>query len=316
MDAGNFTEDEKRFVLAEYIKASQVDTEQLVEFIKKCNLQPDWFSMQLPGGRNMHQCMRAASSMLDTDLSIPTVPSLKKRKSSDLLQGEQPQKRLASMPHVLYQPRPPSQSQAQTPPLPQRSPQLPHQISIQPRPPPDAKQPIAEGYGVFQSKTPSNGYNVFQSNPAGRKRGRPSKAEKEAQARANASSLVSTGPVPISPKPAIQATGQGAPTPPLPVSAPSYKTYASAASAPSAPSATSADSRDPRGGVGGQKLPSLNAYQEYPDRPASSINSEKSPSIGNLVTSDSPADTQPRGDPAHIGTPHSRDPPVPVTNPA
>lgn len=77
MDAGNFTEDEKvrassaklglrviparlempniklqRFVLAEYIKASQVDTEQLVAFIKKCNLQPDWFSMQLPGGEH------------------------------------------------------------------------------------------------------------------------------------------------------------------------------------------------------------------------------------------------------------------------
>lgn len=313
-----------------------------MEFIKKCNLQPDWFSMQLPGGkylfsiglfcfgfffarepdhyctgRNMHQCMRAASSMLDTDLSIPTVPSLKKRKSSDLLQGEQPQKRLASMPHVLYQPRPPSQSQAQTPPLPQRSPQLPHQISIQPRPPPDAKQPIAEGYGVFQSKTPSNGYNVFQSNPAGRKRGRPSKAEKEAQARANASSLASTGPVPISPKPTIQATqGQGAPTPPLPGSASSYKTYASAASAPSGPSAPSADSRDPRGGVGGQKLPLLNAYQEHADRPASSINSEKSPSIGNLVTSDPPADEQSRGEPAYIGTSHSRDPPVSVTNPA
>lgn len=262
----------------------------------------------------MHQCMRAASSMLDTDLSIPSVPNLKKRKSSDLLQGDQTQKRLASMPHILYQPRPPSQPQVQTPPLPQPSPQLPHQINIQPRPPQDAKQPITEGYGVFQSKTPSNGYNVFQSNPAGRKRGRPSKAEKEAQARANASSLATTGPVPISPKPVVQATqGQGAPTPPLPGSVPSYKTYASAASAPSVSSATSADSRDPRGGVGGQKLPPMNAYQEYPDRPASTINSEKSPSIGNLVTSDQPADQQPRNEPKPIGTPHSRDPPV--TNP-
>lgn len=74
MDVGNFTEDEKvrcfrrkaspspglsvdlsdmllqRFVLAEYIKASQVDTDQLVAFIKQCKLQPDWFMMQLPGG--------------------------------------------------------------------------------------------------------------------------------------------------------------------------------------------------------------------------------------------------------------------------
>lgn len=258
----------------------------------------------------MHQCMRAASSMLDTDVNIPTMPNLKKRKSADLL-GDQAQKRLASMPHVLYQPRPPSQPQAQTPPLPQPSPQLPHQINIQPRPPPDAKQPASEGYGVFQSKAPSNGYNVFQSNPAGRKRGRPSKAEKEAQARANASSLAMTGPVPISPKPTIQSTqGQGAPTPPLPGPVPSYSTYAAV------PTAPPADSRDPRGGGVGQKLPPLKAYQEYPERAASAINSEKSPSIGNLVTSDPPADQQHRGDSAQISGPHTRDPPIPVTNSA
>lgn len=41
----------QRFVLAEYIKASQVDTDQLVAFIKTYNLQADWFSMQLPGGQ-------------------------------------------------------------------------------------------------------------------------------------------------------------------------------------------------------------------------------------------------------------------------
>lgn len=256
----------------------------------------------------MHQCMRAASSMLDIDLNIPTVPNLKKRKSADVL-GDQAQKRLASMPHVLYQPRPPSsQTQAQTPPLPQPSPKPPQQINIQPRPPPDAKQPIAEGYGVFQSKTPSNGYSVFQSNPAGRKRGRPSKAEKEAQARANASSFATTGHVPISPKPAIQSTqGQGAPTPPVPGPAPSYSMHGAA---------PSADSRDLRGAVGGQKLAPLNAYQEHPERTASSINSEKSPSIGNLVTSDSPADQPQRGDPAQMGGPRARDPPVPVPNPA
>lgn len=40
----------QRFVLAEYIKASQVDTDQLVDFIKMHQLQTDWFSMQLPGG--------------------------------------------------------------------------------------------------------------------------------------------------------------------------------------------------------------------------------------------------------------------------
>lgn len=40
----------QRFVLAEFIKASHVDTAQLVAFIKQCKLEPDWFMMQLPGG--------------------------------------------------------------------------------------------------------------------------------------------------------------------------------------------------------------------------------------------------------------------------
>ncbi|CAN8097014.1 unnamed protein product [Discula destructiva] len=299
MDAGNFTEDEKRFVLAEYIKASQVDTEQLVAFIKQCRLEPDWFMMQLPGGRNMHQCMRAASSMLETDLSVPsvpTVPNLRKRKSGDFL-GDPAHKRLASMPHTVYQQ--PSLPQAPTPPLPQPSPLVSQQVHIQPRPPApvlasDVKQSTPEGYGVFQSKAPANGYGVFQSNPTGKKRGRPSKAEKEAQARANVGSVAASGPVPISPKPAVQSTqSQGAPTPPLPAPGPPYTSYAAATST------TVAEARDSKGGsTGGQKLPPLGPYRQYPERAAIAVKSEKSPSIGNLLTSGPPAEPQQKGDTA------------------
>lgn len=100
MDAGNFTEDEKvrasffphtnfrmlahspsvaisdtisqRFVLAEYIKASQVDTEQLVAFIKMHNLQADWFSMQLPGGE-----LFTTNRSLSQNVAAPNLKSVR-----------------------------------------------------------------------------------------------------------------------------------------------------------------------------------------------------------------------------------------------
>lgn len=284
----------------------------------------------------MHQCMRAASSMLDIDLDLPSMPNLKKRKSANDLLTDQAPKRVASMATpILYQP--PPRPHAQTPPLPQPSPQLPppvpasRAVNIQPRPTSDVKPPTAEGYSVFPSKTPSNGYGVFQSNPTGRKRGRPSKAEKEAQARASSTSHIATGPIPISPKPAAQpghasvtapgaAVGPGpqsgptsGPTtsgpPPGPLSGtpagPSYSTYAAVASA---------DPRVPRAGsVGISSLPRGMA-QGYADQPKTVAKSEKSPSIENLVTADSP-DEQQRGAPSPLVVPHTRDPP-PVTNSA
>ncbi|KAF3769881.1 hypothetical protein M406DRAFT_105114 [Cryphonectria parasitica EP155] len=357
MDAGNFTEDEKRFVLAEYIKASQVDTEQLVAFIKMNQLQTDWFSMQLPG-------------------DLPSVPNLKKRKSASDLLTEQAPKRMASMAHIPYhqqqqqqqqqqqhqQHRPPSRPQdQQTPPLPQPSPSplaqqqqpgsggLPPprvNLNIQPRPALESKQPTTEGYNVFQSKTPSNGYGVFQSNPTGRKRGRPSKAEKEAQARANSSSWTTTGPIPISPKPAghppttplagppppappppaaaaaAAATGGGGGGTQYPVPSQAYNTAATSATSATSAAAGSMDSpRDVRGGNAGsgQALPRPLQPQSYaehqaPPPAASMMKSEKSPSIGNLVTADSPPE-QPRSVPTPIVVPHTRDPP-PVTNSA
>lgn len=291
----------------------------------------------------MHQCMRAASSMLDIDLDLPSMPNLKKRKSANDLLTDQAPKRVASMATpILYQP--PPRPHAQTPPLPQPSPQLPQPVpalravNIQPRPTSDVKPPTAEGYSVFPSKTPSNGYGVFQSNPTGRKRGRPSKAEKEAQARASSTSHIATGPIPISPKPAVQpghasVTGPGAamgpglpsgpppgppPGPPSgppsgspsgppsgPPPGPSYSTYAAVASA---------DPRVPRAGsVGMSSLP-RGMSQGYADQPKTVAKSEKSPSIENLVTAESPNEQQ-RGAPSPLVAPHTRDPP-PVTNSA
>lgn len=281
--------------------------------------------------------MRAVSSMLDTDLTLPIVPNLRKRKSADLL-SEPGQKRLASMPHSIPQAvyQPPAFQSEQSPRLilearaaqAQSLPSLPHQQHIQPRPPPpppppDAQQPSVEGYGVFQSNAPSNGYGVFQSNPTGRKRGRPSKAEKEAQARASVGPLTPSGPIPITPKPAIQPT-QGAPTPSALDMDVEHQNrlreqralYAEwAASQPS-----SAKPKDPtlRGGSGsdsgGQGLPPMAPYSPYPERMASTNNAEKSPSIGNLVTADPPAESPRKGGEAsQQAGDHKRDSPPPVS---
>lgn len=256
--------------------------------------------------------MRAASSMLDIDLDLPSMPNLKKRKSANDLLTDQAPKRVASMATpILYQP--PSRPHVQTP---QPSPQLPQPgpapraVNIQPRPTSDAKPPTTEGYSVFQSKNSSNGYGVFQSNPTGRKRGRPSKAEKEAQARASSTSHVLTGPIPISPKPAAQpshgpplASGPAVAGPP---SGPSYSTYAAVASS---------DPRDPRAGsAGGSSSLPRGLPQAYAEQSRPVAKSEKSPSIENLVTAD-PVEEQSRGAPSPLVAPHTRDPP-PVTNSA
>lgn len=229
----------------------------------------------------MHQCMRAASNMLDIELQFPSLPNLepRKRKSvSDL--SENVPKRVASMTPIQYQPRPP-------PPTPQVHP-APHPAlqlqqatnasrAIQPRPSADA---TTEGYSVFQSKSPSNGYSVFQSNPTVRKRGRPSKAEKEAQARANSNSYTTNTPIPISPKPAIP-----------PAVGTVSKGYAASGAPPPSPAHRGApvyvgsrSSKEGGSGVAGDTKHGIPRI--YMEQPTSSRKSEKSPSIGNLVTPD------------------------------
>lgn len=257
----------------------------------------------------MHQCMRAASNMLDIDLQFPSLPNLEPRKrksASDL--GEHASKRMASMTPIQYQPRPlPPQPQVHPPPQPQPQPQQASNASraIQPRPSADA---TTEGYGVFQSKSPSNGYVVFQSNPTARKRGRPSKAEKEAQARANASSYATNTPVPISPKPAIPPAIGTAPT-----------AYTASCASHSSPvhrvAPLPAGSRSAReGGTGAVGEMTQGLSRSYAEQPTSSGRSEKSPSIGNLVTPD-PSIEQRKIPAPSLGRVSVHDPP-PVTNSA
>lgn len=267
-------------------------------------------------GRNMHQCMHAASNMLGIDLDYPILPNLKKRKSTSDLLSDQSAKRVASLTPIQYQPRSSPHPQVQTPPLvPQPTPQIqsqpgvaPRAVNIQPRPAPEAKVSPAEGYGVFQSKTPSNGYGVFQSNPTARKRGRPSKAEKEAQARASSSSYTTSTHVPISPKPVLQPAQR---SPALPLAAPPSSFATPARYVPTGPP----DSRVPRGGSTSDNAQPRGLTQGLTEHATSGnmVKSEKSPSIGNLVTSDSPTDQ--RNAPRPLAGPPTREPP-PVPNSA
>ncbi|KAF5584908.1 hypothetical protein FPANT_7695 [Fusarium pseudoanthophilum] len=56
-----FNDQEKRHLLAEIIKHSQLDVQYLESLVR--HIEPNWMQMQLPNGRNMAQCMETAQSM-------------------------------------------------------------------------------------------------------------------------------------------------------------------------------------------------------------------------------------------------------------
>ncbi|KAI1641054.1 hypothetical protein F4809DRAFT_637178 [Biscogniauxia mediterranea] len=166
-----FSDDEKRFVLAEMIKVSTIDVHTLVNFIKAHNVEPNWMSMQLPGGRNMNQCLGAVDNMFQAKFPPPNLTS--KRKSlSDLV--EHSAKRQAIIAPV-------------EPPL------APARV-IQPRPPPPNGYSPAPSIGNSPAATTT-------MTTTGKKRGRPSKADKEAQAQARAAYSRPTEYAPITPAP-------------------------------------------------------------------------------------------------------------------
>ncbi|KAB5570360.1 hypothetical protein GE09DRAFT_705607 [Coniochaeta sp. 2T2.1] len=262
-----FTDAEKRFVLAEMIKVSHMDVGTLVDFVKYHDIAPDWMEMQLPGGRNIRQCLRAAELMFDMHLPPPSVPSLKRKSFEDI--SEQLPKRQAVQSPLEVQVYPPSRSfgshgvtptqhqyqvqaqqqpqqllqhQSHMPPhtqhaapataLPQLQPQPQAQpVNIKPRPPPNgfAASPSTSSPIVFKNTTSSTVNKITTSarkpNPTGRKRGRPSKADREAWARANPAQPAGYTPItpaPLAPQPSPsqpQATSYS----PIPVGAPAYQ---------------------------------------------------------------------------------------------
>ncbi|KAH7037739.1 uncharacterized protein B0I36DRAFT_70344 [Microdochium trichocladiopsis] len=168
----SFSDDEKRFVLGEMIKVSSIDVPTLVEFIRANQLEPRWLSMQLPGGRNMHQCMGAVDNMFQIKFPPPDLPGYKRSTLSDMVDPA-PKRQAVMMPSE--QPMPPARI-------------------IQPRP---ASNSFISMSGPPMS-TPSAGPSLTAT---GKKRGRPSKADKEAQARANYSRSVEYAAITPAPPP-------------------------------------------------------------------------------------------------------------------
>ncbi|KAI1808560.1 hypothetical protein F4811DRAFT_246438 [Daldinia bambusicola] len=156
-----FSDDEKRFVLGEIIKVSTIDVSTLVDFIKAHQVEPNWMSMQLPGGRNMNQCFGAVENMFQTKYPPPNLTNFKRKSLSDL--AEHPAKRQAMMAPI--------------------EPPLASARIIQPRPPLNGYPPA-----VPVSISPP-------VTSTGKKRGRPSKADKEAQARSVYSRLAEYTPI-------------------------------------------------------------------------------------------------------------------------
>ncbi|KAJ4307875.1 hypothetical protein N0V84_012439 [Fusarium piperis] len=110
-----FTEEEKRLLLAEIIKNSQLDVKILGRFIKSNRIEPNWMQMQLPAGRSMAQCMRAVDGL---DIK----PRGRKRKVTYKEEPDSQSSREA-----------PSSSSQELPPLPRPSVPSKH-VPILPRP--------------------------------------------------------------------------------------------------------------------------------------------------------------------------------------
>ncbi|KAI0481724.1 hypothetical protein F4859DRAFT_512859 [Xylaria cf. heliscus] len=184
-----FSPDEKRFVLGEIIKVSAIDVPTLVDFIKLHKVAPNWMLMQLPSGRNMSQCVGVVENMFQMKFPPPNIGPLGKRNSLSDLNDHLTKRPAITTPfeptHALVR-------------------------NIQPRPPQHA-----------------NGYPpvVSMSNPptvstTGKKRGRPSKADKEAQAARAAHTrpeyphIVPAPPAPLTATSTVQPQREYASSPP------------------------------------------------------------------------------------------------------
>ncbi|KAK4158426.1 hypothetical protein C8A00DRAFT_39398 [Chaetomidium leptoderma] len=184
-----FDDAEKRSILAEMIKLSQLDVGVLVDFVKAHQIQPDWLHMQLPRGRNMSQCLHAAESMFGMPMPPPVISSLKRKSLGDLpdyVSDSNKRQAIAS---------PGEMSPRAFPPGPNMQPASgAHPVNIQPRP---------NGYApALPAPTPSISSAPYNPAPTGRKRGRPPKSVQNTW---QVSTYQHITPAPIAPSP-VSAT--------------------------------------------------------------------------------------------------------------
>ncbi|KAL2257950.1 hypothetical protein VTK26DRAFT_8928 [Humicola hyalothermophila] len=183
----SFTDVEKRFILAEMVKVSQLDVGVLVDFIKSHGVQPNWLDMQLPGGRNMNQCLRAAEVMFDAPMPPPVITPLKRKSLGDLPDHVTKRQALSSPGETSPRGNPYNANV-----LPAVENQLP---SIQPRP---------NGYAPL-APTPSVSAAPYNPAPSSRRRGRPPKSIQNTW---QVSTYPHISPAPIAPSPAPTGTSQ------------------------------------------------------------------------------------------------------------
>ncbi|KAH6636245.1 hypothetical protein F5144DRAFT_172118 [Chaetomium tenue] len=176
---------EKRFILAEMIKLSDVDVGVLIHLVKSHDIQPKWMYMQLPGGRNMSQCLHAAEAMFNTPMPPPLISPLKRPSLGELSDyGPNKRQALASPGEVSPRGFPPGPSSQ---PAPGTQP-----VNIQPRPngfPPGLPAP-----------SPSVSATPYNPAPKARKRGRPPKST---QSTWQVSTYQNITPAPHPPSPAF-----------------------------------------------------------------------------------------------------------------
>ncbi|KAK2026804.1 hypothetical protein LX32DRAFT_695347 [Colletotrichum zoysiae] len=211
----SFTEEEKRFILAEAIKTSNLDVSLLSGFLKTHRVEPDWLKMQLPSGRTMEQCLAVTGQMLQGPMRIP---DLKRKSMTDLL--EQPSKRLAAASPMEPPAQLPSLASAtqnltaypsMSVPSVLATPSQPHNpqlANIQPRP-----------TGMESMGGPNGSSSSSQQQPVSlppRKRGRPSRADKARQLRP----LLPQHLTPLAPAPAPRPLVAESPT--TPAESPAY----------------------------------------------------------------------------------------------
>ncbi|KAK3322426.1 hypothetical protein B0H66DRAFT_203403 [Apodospora peruviana] len=204
----SFTDEEKRFLLAEMIKYSHMDVNTLVEFIKLHEIQPEWMSFHLPRGRNMNECYRAADLMFRAQpaqqIPPPTISPLKRPSVGDI--GEHDAKRQALGSPGDVSPFSITRSNiTQSPGVGHQQQQQPSYI--QPRPP--------NGYPPLSTQQPIAVSSVTVSKPRvipmpGRRRGRPKKSDVSHQ---NPSRLRIMPYPPISPAPPIAPSPRSVTTP-------------------------------------------------------------------------------------------------------
>ena len=181
-----------------------MDVGVLVDFVKQHDIQPDWMLMQLPSGRNMNQCLRAAEAMFNMPIPLPAFSPLKRKSIGEM--GDHASKKQAvgspgeASPYAI--PRNVST----------HSPGIGQPVNIQPRP---------NGYPP-PTHTPNTPITPISQNVVlpPRRRGRPPKAETLArQGAPQPAHYPAISPAPIAPSPVQNI----APRPPSP--GPAYQVW-------------------------------------------------------------------------------------------